>query len=169
MQEYFAMNPTYRMFWSAVLSITVMWVGGLPALGQGAEKTIQPSATHVPDDELTLVIATRFVRGEVEGLSPAARFNGSRVPLSDFNEADTCVDEASIDVAKSYFKTLGTMLEKGSYLYEIPDNEVSRMSAECRERHGVPPVALEKSRTSIIAYGRVVPSSEAPDLEKSLR
>jgi hypothetical protein len=123
----------------------------------------------VPDHLKTLVIGTRFVRSEDSQASPERQFRELRVPLADFNAADRCVDEASIGVAQDYFRTLGRMLETAGYFFHIPPEDVARLTDECTSRHGTTPSALSVSGTKIIAFGKVVPTKQAPALEQTLR
>lgn len=124
---------------------------------------------HVPDHLKTIVIGTRFVRAVEAGVSPDRQFKRFRVPVSDFNDTDHCVDSASLEVAEGYFRTLGQMLEKTGYYYEIPQGEIDRLRADCIERHGAPPAALDAKGTTVLAFGRVVSTSDAPALERDLR
>ena len=124
---------------------------------------------HVPDHLKSLVIGTRFVRPEDPRASPERQFRQFRVPVSDFNDADHCVDEASIKVAQDYFKTLGRMLETAGFFIFIPPDDVARLTDECTSRHGAIPSALGVSGTNIIAFGKVVPTKQAPALEETLR
>lgn len=100
--------------------------------------------------------------------SARAQFTGARIPPSAFNETDHCVDQRALEVAKEYFTTLGRALGKAGYYYFLPDGEIGKVAAICERLHGSKPRALT-SQTKIIAFGRVVPTIDAPALEKSIR
>lgn len=123
----------------------------------------------VPDDALTLVVGTRFVAQSAGELSAKELFETARIPLSEFNETDTCVDEAALDVAKDYFTTLGRVMGKAGHYYFVPDAEIDKAIARCRRKHTVEPKAWTPGKTRIIAFGRVVPTEEAPALERKVR
>lgn len=123
----------------------------------------------VPDDALTLVVGTRFVAPPAGELSAKELFEKARIPLSDFNETDTCVDQAALDVAKDYFTTLGRVMGKAGHYYFVPDAEIEKAIAMCQRMHTVAPKAWTQGKTKIIAFGRVVPTEEAPALERKVR
>lgn len=123
----------------------------------------------VPDDALTLVVGTRFI-APLEGEHSAKElFEKARIPLSEFGETDTCVDEAALDVAKDYFTTLGRVMGKAGHYYFVPEDEIDKAIAMCRRKHSAEPKAWTPGKTRIIAFGRVVPTEEAPALEQTIR
>ncbi len=124
---------------------------------------------QVPDDLKTIVIGTRFVRPPREDVTPTRQFNDFRVPLSEFNDTDHCIDNGTLEVAENYFRTLGRMLEKTGYFFRIPPDDVNRLKSRCVDRHGMQPRALRNAGTSVLAFGRVVPTKDAPELEEALR
>jgi len=125
----------------------------------------------VPDDMLTLVVATHFVPSPAGDDAPSAHtlFTRARIPLSAFNDTDHCIDQAALEVAREYFTALGRLLGKASHYYFLPDDAVARSATMCERLHDKPPQAWKASKSKIIAVGRVVPSGEAPALEESLR
>lgn len=124
---------------------------------------------QVPDDLKTMVIGTRFVRGASEEVSPGRLFKNFRIPLGEFNKTDHCVDQASLEVAQEYFRTLGRMLEKTGYYYQLPVEDIGRLVSKCEAQNGMPPKALAQSDAKVLAFGRVVPTTAAPALEETLR
>lgn len=123
----------------------------------------------VPDDELTLVVGTRFVGPSPEGTSAKAQFDFARIPPSEFNETDHCVDQSAIEIAQEYFATLGRVMGKAGHYYVVPEAEIKKSVAMCERIHTQPPKAWVESKTQIIAFGRVVPTVKAPALEQSVQ
>jgi hypothetical protein len=134
-----------------------------------AQSPASPDTGVVPDDELTLVVGTRFVAPSPDGTSAKAQFDGARIPLTEFNDTDHCVDQSALEVAKEYFTTLGRMMGKAALYYVVPEAEVKIAIAMCDRMHASPPKAWVDSKTQIIAFGKVVPTTEAPALEETLR
>ena len=141
-------------------------------LGGGAARAQSPAPPDtgvVPDDDLTLVVGTRFVGPSPEGTSAKAQFDDARIPLSKFNETDHCVDQTALEIAKEYFTTLGRMVGKAAQYYFVPEAEIRKAIATCERMHASPPKAWVDSKTQIIAFGKVVPTTDAPALEETLR
>jgi hypothetical protein len=141
-------------------------------LGIGATRAQSPPSPNtgvVPDDELTLVVGTRFVGRSPDGTSAKAQFDDARIPLSEFNETDHCVDQSALEIAKEYFTTLGRMMGKAGQYYFVPEAEIKKAIAMCERMHSSPPRAWVDSKSQIIAFGKVVPTTEAPALEETLR
>ena len=132
---------------------------------------VSPQDDHgvVPDDLLTLVVGTHFVKPTAEGTTAKAQFTEARIPLADFNDTDTCIDQSMLEVAKEYFTTLGRMMEKAGHYYFVPDAEIRKSAAMCERMHQQPPKAWVDGETKIIAFGRVVATEDAPALERTLR
>ncbi|MEQ8824420.1 MAG: hypothetical protein RIC14_08605 [Filomicrobium sp.] len=150
---------------------TIVTAGGLlsPVAAQSPLDPVPFAGGQVPDDLKTMVIGTRFIRASGGDVSPGRQFNEFRIPLSDFNKTDHCVDQGSLEVAEEYFRTLGRMLEKTGYYYQLPDQDTGRLISKCESQNGAPPKALANKGTKILAYGRVVPTTAAPALEETLR
>ena len=72
-------------------------------------------------------------------------------------------------MAKKYFATLGRALGKAGHYYFVPDSEVRTAVVMCEKLHGRQPQAWVENSTRVIAFGKVVPTAEAPELEKSVR
>lgn len=123
----------------------------------------------VPDDMLTLVVGTRFVAPSSDDATAKAQFDRARIPLSAFNDTDHCVDQAALEVAKEYFTTLGRVMGKAGYFYFVPDAEIRKSVAMCERLYQAPPKAWVADKTKVIAFGRVVPTHEAPALERAVR
>jgi hypothetical protein len=123
----------------------------------------------VPDDMLTLVVGTRFVAPSSDDATAKAQFTSARIPLSAFNDTDHCVDQAALAVAKEYFTTLGRVMGKAGYFYFVPDAEIRKSVAMCKRLYQAPPKAWVADKTKVIAFGRVVPTHEAPALERAVR
>lgn len=119
--------------------------------------------------DLTIVVGTRFVGSTPVGTPANAQFTDARIPLADFNETDHCIDQSALDTATAYFNSLGHMLTKAGVFYFVPEANVREAVRMCEKMHGAPPKAWVADQTSIIAYGKMVPSAEAPALEQSLR
>ena len=101
-------------------------------LGGGAARAQSPPDTGVvPDDDLMLVVGTRFVGPSPEGTSAKAQFDDARIPLSKFNETDHCVDQTALEIAKEYFTTLGRMVGKAAQYYFVPEAEIRKAIATC--------------------------------------
>lgn len=155
----------------SIFLVTALFIGSLSQTAV-AQSPLEPTpfpGGAVPDHLKTMVIGTRFVRTEQDNISPGRRFNKFRVPLAEFNQTDHCVDQGSLEIAESYFRTLGRMLEKTGYYYRIPTEDADRVVSSCEARHGEPPRALAQTGTQILAFGRVVPTKVAPALEETLR
>ncbi len=90
-------------------------------------------------------------------------------PSPRFNETDHCVDQHALEVAKEYFETLGRVMGKAGHYYFVPEAEISKSVSMYEKQHGRPPQAWVDTKTKIIAFGRVVPTEEAPALEQSVR
>jgi hypothetical protein len=131
-----------------------------------------PANSHdtgvVPDDELTLVVGTRFVTAS-EDQSAAALFTKARIPLSSFNETDHCVDQNALKVAQDYFTDLGRVLGKAGHYYFVPDDVIKKSVESCQTQHRRAPQAWVENKTKIVAVGRVVPTNEAAALEEQVR
>lgn len=155
---------------SGLVVVLILLVPG-SALGQerGVLDPVPFEDGNVPDHLKTMVIGTRFVRNANPKSSPGQQFKKSRVPLSEFNTTDHCIDTAALEVAETYFRTLGRMLERTGYYYHIPPDDTARLKADCISRHRAEPDALAVEGTKIIAFGQVVPTKHAPTLEKTLR
>lgn len=146
-----------------------MLVGISQAAGQSPPKQVPTDHGVVADDDLTLVVGTRFVSPTADGMSAPSQFNDARVPLSAFNEADHCVDQHALEVAKEYFTGLGRVLGKAGHYYFVPDAEITKSVSMCEKMHGEAPRALVETKAKIIAFGKVVPTTDAPALERSVR
>jgi hypothetical protein len=151
----------------AVLSFWIS-VGASAAFAQTAPQTPADPGV-VSDDDLTLVVGTRFVAPSANGLSAKAQFSDARIPLSAFNETDHCVDQQALEMAKDYFNTLGRLLGKAAQYYFVPEADVLKLVSLCEKQRGVPPQAWVDNKTKIIAFGVVVPTVDAPALERSIR
>ncbi len=147
------------------LAVLTALLGSFPLAN--AQQVIDSS--DVPDDMLTIVVGTRFVSAPEGEISPRLLFTDRRIPLDRFNETDHCIDDSALEMAKTYFETLGRMLAKAGYYYIIPDADVMKSIATCENIKGQPPQAWVEKKTKIIAFGRVVPTTEAPALEQSIR
>ena len=123
----------------------------------------------VPDDRLTLVVGTRLVSSSEPGASARSLFTQARIPLSSFNETDHCIDQGALEVAQEYFNSLGRLLGKAGHYYFVPDANIKMIAAMCERMHGRPAAAWAELKTSIIAFGQVVPTADAPTLEKNIR
>lgn len=134
-----------------------------------AEPTGPVGNSEQAQPDLTIVVGTRFVGSTPVGTPANAQFTDARIPLADFNETDHCVDQSALDTATAYFNSLGHMLTKAGVFYFVPEANVREAVRMCEKMHGAPPKAWVADQTSIIAYGKVVPSAEAPALEQSLR
>lgn len=141
---------------------SLMVVAGSAAAGAQTE----PAA---PGDDVTLVVATRFVTPSDEEEAPRARFTDARIPLSSFNETDHCIDQRALELAMNYFDNLGRTLEKAAHYYFVPDAELEKAAESCERLHGAAPQAWSGRETGVIAFGKIVPTADAPALEKSLR
>jgi hypothetical protein len=163
---------------SALRSISLFCVLALapltldvPAANAQSPLPSKPAAEElaVPDDMLTLVVGTRFVRPTADSKSPRTLFVDERIPLSTFNETDNCIDQQALEVAKEYFTSLGQLLGKAGIYYYVPDEAIQKALAMCERVARKPPQAWTSNGTKIIAFGRVVPTIDAPALEKSIR
>lgn len=145
------------MFISMLLALALS-----PAFGQEAKVEIPA------DSEMTLVTGTRFVTVAAGETTAKAQFIDGRIPLSTFNKTDHCIDERALEAATEYFNGLGRELAKAGHYYFVPNSEVAAFVAACEKLHGAPQ-AWAAGKTDIIAFGRVVPTVLASDLEKSIR
>lgn len=144
----------------------VMLTAMLLALSPAAA---QETKVEIPaDSEMTLVTGTRFVTVAAGETTAKAQFTDARVPLSAFNKTDHCIDERALEAATEYFNGLGRELAKAGHYYFVPNSEVGAFVAACEKLHGAPQ-AWAAGKTDIIAFGRVVPTVLASDLEKSIR
>lgn len=132
-----------------------------------AQQSIDPGS--VSDDQLTIVVATHFVSAFNEEISPSSQFASARIPLEKFNETDQCIDESALEAARTYFESLGRLLGKVGYYYVVPDADTAKAVAICVKLKGVRPQAWVENKTKVIAFGRVVPTADAPALERSMR
>lgn len=156
---------------AALAALLLAWhQAGLGTASAQSPDPQSPGDTGVvPDDALTMVVGTRFVAPTAGEPSAKELFEKARIPLSDFNETDACIDQASLDVAKAYFTTLGRVMGKAGHYYFVPDAEIEKAVAMCRRMHTGEPKAWKPGKTRIIAFGRVVPTEEAPALEQTIR
>jgi hypothetical protein len=130
----------------------------------------QPGDTGVTaDEDMTLVVATRIVAPTDQSASPKVMFDKARVPEASFNATDRCIDEHALEIAQEYFTSLGRMLGTSAVLYVVPDEDVAQRVAICEKQHGHPPQAWVAGKTQVVAYGRMVPTAAAAELEQSLR
>jgi hypothetical protein len=128
-----------------------------------------PSAAMPADDDMTLVVGTRFVTASAGEATAKAQFEGARIPLTAFNETDSCIDQSALEAATEYFDTLGRELAKAGHYYFVPNSEIEKIASACERTHGRPAQAWMQAKTAVIAFGRVVPSSYAAKLEQSIR
>lgn len=157
----------WRISEITVLSCGMLLLTASAALSQSS--TGADNTGVVPDDMLTLVVGTRFVAATAEGMTATAQFRDARIPLSAFNETDHCIDQSALEVATDYFNTLGRLLGKAGNYYFVPDDAVKKSVLMCEKMHSRAPAAWVENKTKVIAFGRVVPTSDAPKLEKSIR
>jgi hypothetical protein len=163
------MRATRSLPFSNAASLCLSWLllGSPAAIAQSPEP---PANTGVvADDMLTLVVGTRFVGPTAEGMSAKSQFTDARIPLSAFNDTDHCVDQSALEVAKEYFATLGRVMGKAGHYYFVPDAEIKKSVAMCERLYGRPPQAWVESKTKVIAFGKVVPTVDAPALEETVR
>lgn len=160
---------TTHLFSVLAIALVLVSSGSVLAQERGVLDPVPFADGKVPDHMKTMVIGTRFVRNAQLQSSPGEQFKNSRVPLSEFNATDHCIDTAALEIAEAYFRTLGRMLERTGYYYHIPPGDTDRLKADCRSRHHAEPEALAVNGTKIIAFGQVVPTKHAPALEKTLR
>lgn len=128
-----------------------------------------PDHGVVADDDLTRVIGTRFVANTQPDKSPKSQFLEARIPVSDFNTADHCIDQEGLELARQYFDSLGRMLGKAGQFYIVPDADMATVEATCVRQTGEPPHAWKASSVKLIAFGQVVPTTEAAALEAAIR
>lgn len=133
-----------------------------PAVAQGTKLEIPA------DSEMTLVTGTRFVTATAKDMTAKAQFADARIPVETFNETDHCVDQRALEAATEYFETLGRELAKAGHYYFVPNSEVAGFVAACEKLHGAPK-AWVAGETDIIAFGRVVPTVMAAEVEKGIR
>ena len=143
--------------------------GASAALAQTPPRSALTDPEVVPDDMLTLVVATHFVAPSANSISARAQFTDARIPLSAFNETDHCVDQRALEIAKEYFTTLGRVLGKAGHYYFVPEAEIEKSVLICEKLHRRPPQAWVDKKTKVIAFGKVVPTADAPALERSVR
>lgn len=152
--------------------MTVLAVGswGLFASVAVAQDTApSPSRSAPSDDDMTMVVATRIVTLTDPGTSLKVMFDTKRVPDSTLNATDRCVEDHALEIAQDYFNTLGRLLGRAAFYYEVPDEEIGRRVQICEKMHTTPPQAWGAGKTKIIALGSVLPSAAAAEFEKSLR
>lgn len=157
---------------AAVAAVFIALMGfGMPhGLAQSTAPARPLTDPGVPsDDELTLVVGTRFVSSSADASTPHAMFDDARIPLKDFNQTDHCIDQAALEVAQEYFTNLGRVLGKAGHFYFVPDDQIRKSVTMCERLHRQPPQAWSESKTKIIAFGKVVPTVEARALEQSIR
>ena len=118
---------------------------------------------------LTLVVGTRFVTPPASEMSAKELFTDARIPLGAFNETDRCIDQTALEVAQDYFTNLGRVLGKAGHYYFVPEDEIKKAVSMCEKMHGRAPQAWVETQTKVIAFGRVVPTADAPALEGSIR
>lgn len=144
----------------------IVWAGVVHA--DPPNRSIDKSGVS-SDDDLTIVVGTRFVSASAQQTSPKAEFDNARIPVALFNETDRCIDESALELAKDYFNTLGRALGKAGYFYVLPESDVRKARFACEKLHLQPPKAWVDDKTKIIAFGEVVPTANAPALEESIR
>lgn len=156
-----------RGFSSLVVASLAGWLSlsGVSA----AQSPPATGSTVAVEEDLTLVVGTRFVSPAADGISPKAQFVDARIPLSAFNPADHCVDQRALEVATDYFNNLGPALGKAGHYYFVSEAELAKAASMCERLHGMPPQAWVETKTPVIAFGRVVPTADAPALERSIR
>lgn len=120
-------------------------------------------------EDQRLVIGTRFVRGGTDSTSPKRLFESHRVPLSDFNAADHCIDRTALAVAQDYFQAFGWKFAQTGFYYPIPDKDVERIKDTCSVGQEEAPKAFAVPGTTIIAFGTFVPKQQAQALMEKLR
>jgi hypothetical protein len=128
-----------------------------------------PGSEFPADSEMTLVTGTRFVTVPTVDTTAKARFMTSRIALSTFNETDHCIDQRALEAATTYFDTFGRELAKAGHYYFVPNSEIAVHAVACEAQHGRPPQAWVPGKTDIIAFGRVVPSAMAAEVEQGIR
>lgn len=153
----------------ALLSSWALLAGAWPAAAQSPSQQVPAAPGAVADDDLTLVVGTRFVSPSTSGMSVRAQFTDARIPLSAFNETDHCIDQRALEVAMDYFNSLGPALGKAGHYHFVPDAEIRQSATMCETLHGRPPQAWVDEKTKVIAFGKVVPTPDAPALERSVR
>lgn len=152
-----------------VLFVVMLTVSATDGLAQSSPLQPLTDPGVVPDEMLTLVVATRFVSPPEDGMTAKAQFTDARIPLSKFNATDHCVDQRALQLAKEYFTNLGRVLGKAGHYYFVPDDEIRQTATKCEKVHHLAPKAWIDKKTSVIAFGRVVPTRDAPTLERSVR
>jgi hypothetical protein len=152
------------------VALFALWllVGISPSRAQSPPLQPLTDPKVVPDDELTLVVGTRFVAPSPTATTARAQFTDARIALSSFNETDHCVDQRALEVATEYFTTLGRVLGKAGHYYFLPEDEIRKAVLMCEKLHG-PPQAWVVEKTKVIAFGKVVPTGDAQALERSVR
>lgn len=152
----------------AAVMLTSVIVRG-PAVAQSPERAAPADHGVVADDDLTSVIGTRFVANAKADATPKAQFVDARIPLAAFNDTDHCIDQEALAMAREYFDSLGRMLGKAAQFYILPDADMTAVVANCTRQTGAPPKAWVESTTKVIAFGQVVPTTEAAKLEEAIR
>jgi hypothetical protein len=138
------------------------------AASNSATANLFAQVSETSNDNLTLVVGTHFVVSAKVDSTPSTQFANERIPAERLNETDRCIDEGALDIAKDYFSKLGQVLERAAYFYIIPDDDLVGVIATCKSLHSQRPQAWARN-VKIIAFGRVVPSPDAPALEQSIR
>jgi hypothetical protein len=162
------MRATNGLLHLTTALVCALLFGGA-ALAQSPAAPALTDPDVVPDDMLTLVVGTHFVGPAADGVTAKAQFTDARIPLAAFNETDRCIDQRAVEVAQEYFTALGRLLGKAGLYYFVPEDEIKKAVTVCERLHGQPPQAWVESKTKIIAFGKVVPTVDAPALEKSIR
>ena len=121
------------------------------------------------EEEMTLVVGTRFIAPAAEGKSAKALFFDDRIPLAALNETDHCADQSALEAAQEYFSQLGARLGKAAHFYFLPDDAMQTAVSMCERMHAQPPKAWVNAKTKVIAIGQFVPTSAAQSLEQSIR
>lgn len=160
----------FRYLAVAVLASWMPLADVSTALAQSTTPSkIEGDAPAAADSDLTLVAGTRFVSPTADGTSPKAQFNDARIALSAFNETDHCVDQGALEHAMDYFNNLGPALGRAGHYHFVPDAELAKLASMCERLHGRPPQAWIANKTKVIAFGKIVPTADAPALERSIR
>lgn len=156
--------------WISALACSATLLAAASTALAGAPSGQTPADAGVaPDDMLTLVVGTHFVAPSAIEATAKVQFTDARIPLSAFNETDHCIDQSALEIAQEYFTGLGRVLGKAGHYYFVPDDRILEYVATCEKMHGRPPQAWTPNATKIIAFGKVVPTVDAPALEESIR
>lgn len=146
---------------------TALWCCSVLVIGVAAVGAQTVPAERA--DDVTLVVGTRFIAPSDDEGSPRDQFADARIPLSAFNDTDHCIDQRALELAMNYFDNLGRTLHKAGHYYFVPGTELEKSAKSCETLHGHPPQAWAGKETKVIAFGKIVPTSEAPALERSIR